>query len=82
MFLLLVHFKGARTYCIINEWNWPAAKKYNRQKLKKKLFLCVQEWDFDCYPVVDSTTLSCLIVKTLCEVVCDTNKLLSVDFQR
>ena len=30
-------------------------------------------------PVVD---LSCLIVKTLCEVVCDAEKLLSVDFQR
>ena len=33
-------------------------------------------------PVVDSTALSCLIVKTLCEVVCDAEKLLSVDFQR
>ena len=33
-------------------------------------------------PVVDSTTLSCLIAKTLCEVVRDAKKLLSVDFQR
>ena len=33
-------------------------------------------------PVVDSTTLSCLIIKTLCEVVRDAEKLLSVDFQR
>ena len=34
------------------------------------------------YPVVDSTVLSCLIVKTLCEVVHDGEELLSVDFQR
>ena len=33
-------------------------------------------------PVVDTTALSCLIIKTLCEVVRDTEKLLSVDFQR
>ena len=33
-------------------------------------------------PVVDSTALSCLIAKTLCEVVRDAEKLLSVDFQR
>ena len=33
-------------------------------------------------PVVGSTVLSFLIVKTLCEVVHDAEKLLSVDFQR
>ena len=33
-------------------------------------------------PVVDSTALSCLIAKTLCEVVHDAKKLLSVNFQR
>ena len=33
-------------------------------------------------PVVDSTALSCLIIKTLCEVVRDAKKLLSVNFQR
>ena len=49
---LLWTLKNALTYCIINEQDHPAAKEcnrklYYRQKLKK-LFLCVQEWDFDC----------------------------------
>ena len=35
--------KGAQTYCIINEWDQPAAKEcnrklYNRQKPAQKFF--------------------------------------------
>ena len=50
--------KGARTFCIINEQDQPAAKEYNRKlyyrQKQKKLFLCVQEWDF----VSDRSTTS------------------------
>ena len=39
-----VYVKGAWTYCIINEWDQPAAKEcnrklYNRQKLEKNYFV-------------------------------------------
>ena len=52
MYMFSLSVKGARTYFIINEQDQPAAKEcnrklYYRQKLEK-LFLCVQEWNFDC----------------------------------
>ena len=38
--------KGARTYCIINEWDQPAAKECNRKlyyRQKLKNFFCASE---------------------------------------
>ena len=46
---LLSLFKGARTYCIINERDQPAAKEEVVLQTKtRKTFLCIREWDFDC----------------------------------